>query len=63
MIKQRTFLVKETDEKFVIKSKPQTYMGNLSGWYVFINDKKHFVNTLERDSAEDIAFKRYLESK
>jgi|TARA_Y100000034_G_C6811809_1_gene364862 hypothetical protein len=61
MIKQRTFTV--NDEKFVIKSKPQTYMRNLSGWYVFINNKKHFVNTLERESAEDIAFKRYLESK
>ena len=56
--KQRTFKV--NNQRITIKSRPQTYCRNLSGWYVFVNGKKHFVNTLTRESAEDIAYIRFV---
>ena len=56
--KQRTFKV--NNQRITIKSRPQTYCRNLSGWYIFINGKKHFVNVLERLQAEDIAYSRWL---
>ena len=59
-VKQRTFYV--DGQKIQIKSRPQSYVGNFSGWYVFINGKKHFVNTLTRESAEDVAFAKWLKS-
>jgi hypothetical protein len=58
--KQRTFKV--NNQRITIKSRPQTYCRNLSGWYVFINDSKYFVNTLERKVAEDIAYLRWVKS-
>ena len=59
-IKQRTFYV--DDKKITIKSRPQSYVGNFSGWYVFINNKKMFVNALTRQLAEDIAYVRWVNS-
>jgi len=59
-VKQRTFKV--NNQRITIKSRPQTYCRNLSGWYVFINDSKYFVNTLERRVAEDIAYVRFVKS-
>jgi len=58
--KQRTFKI--NNNKVTIKSRPQTYCRNLSGWYVFINDSKYFVNTLERKVAEDIAYGKWIKS-
>ena len=59
-VKQRTFYVNE--QKIQKRSKPQSYAGNFSGWYVYINNKKHFVNVLERRVAEDIAYARFVDS-
>ena len=56
-VKQRTFKI--NNNKVTIKSRPQSYAGNFSGWYVFVNGKKHFVNTLTRESAEDEAYARF----
>jgi len=59
-VKQRTFYV--DGQKIQIRSKPQTSLGNFSGWYVFINNKKMFVNALTRQLAEDIAYVRWVNS-
>jgi len=60
-IKQRTFYV--DGQKIQIKSRPQSYAGNFSGWYVFVNGKKHFVNVLERETAEDVAFIKWIDTE
>ena len=59
-IKQRTFYV--GGQKIQIRSKPQTSLGNFSGWYIFINNEKMFVNALTRQLAEDIAYVRWVNS-
>ena len=58
MMKQRTIEV--DGKKIIIRSKPATNMGNQRGWYVFINDIKHFSNKLYRIEAEESVLEKFL---
>ena len=74
-VKQRTFKsYRVNNNKITIKSQPRYEDGyNLSGYDVFINGKKHFVNIKlirerrynivpEREKAEEIAYARFVKS-
>ena len=72
-VKQRTFKF-SFNAKVTIKSQPRYEDGyNLSGYDVFVNGKKHFVNIKlirerrynivpEREKAEEIAYARFVKS-
>jgi len=56
--KQKTITV--NGEQIKIISIPKTSMGNLSGYSVFINDKKYYCGYLTRKECEDYCFAKYI---
>jgi len=58
-LRQKTYTLKN-GVKVTVKSRPRTSMGNLSGYYVWVNGERRFVFKLEREHAEVVAVCRWI---